>query len=116
MTEKTIFACKLFLPLNISVFFFFVKIASPPPLPHHLFENLVGGSIPPAENLTNTKIGSVCIYYHNSLPLKVIDIQLLNECINFEIRIRGNCAASFVYIDHLVKLKISLKHLLIILS
>ena len=29
------------------------------------------------------------IYYHNSLPLKVIDIQLLNECISFEIRIVG---------------------------
>ena len=42
-----------------------------------------------ADNPTNTKRGSVCIYYHNSLPLKVIDIQLLNECINFEIRIGG---------------------------
>ena len=28
---------------------------------------------------TNTKRDSVCIYYHNSLPLKVIDIQYLNE-------------------------------------
>ena len=41
------------------------------------------------DNPTNTKRGGVCIYYHNSLPLKVIDIQLLNECINFEIRIGG---------------------------
>ena len=41
------------------------------------------------DNHRNTKRGSVCIYYHNSLPLKVIDIQLLNECINFEIRIGG---------------------------
>ena len=29
------------------------------------------------------------VYYHNSLPLKVIDIQLLNEYINFEITIGG---------------------------
>ena len=37
-----------------------------------------------ADNPTYTKRGSVCIYYHNFLPLKVIDIQPLNECINFE--------------------------------
>ena len=42
-----------------------------------------------ADNRTNTKKGGVCIYYHNSLPFKVIDIQLLNECINFDIRIGG---------------------------
>ena len=42
-----------------------------------------------ADNPSNTKWGGVCIYYHNSLPLKVIDIQFLNECINFEIRIGG---------------------------
>ena len=42
-----------------------------------------------ADNPTNTKRGGVCIYYHNSLPLKVIDIQFLNECINFEIGIAG---------------------------
>ena len=72
MTEKNIFAYKLFLSLNISnfnFFFFFgggVKIAttplkkvtplfpSNPPIkvevlssPHPYFENLVGGSIPP---------------------------------------------------------------------
>ena len=42
-----------------------------------------------ADNPTNTKRGNVCIYYYNSLLLKVINIQLLNECINFEIRIGG---------------------------
>ena len=42
-----------------------------------------------ADNPTNIRRGRVYIYYHNSLPLKVIDIQLLNECINFEIRIGG---------------------------
>ena len=31
--------------------------------------------------------GGVCIYFENSLPLKVLDIQLLQECINFEIKI-----------------------------
>ena len=47
------------------------------------------------DNSTNTKRGSVCIYYHNSLPLKVIDIQFLNECINFKIRI-GEKLCSFL--------------------
>ena len=42
-----------------------------------------------AANPTNNKRGGVCIYYHNLLSLKVIDIQLLNECINFEIRVGG---------------------------
>ena len=50
---------------------------------------LPGYNLARADNLTNTKRGGVCIYYHNSLPLKVIDIQFLNECINFEIRIGG---------------------------
>ena len=50
---------------------------------------LSGYNLVRANDPTNTKRGGVCIYYHNSLPLKVIDIQLLNECINFEIRIGG---------------------------
>ena len=77
---------------------------------------LPGYNLVRADNPTNTKRGGVCIYYHNFLPLKVIDIQFINECINFEIRIGENCVAFFVYIDHQVKLEISLKYLLIILS
>ena len=50
---------------------------------------LPGYNLVCADNPTNTKRGGVCIYYHNSLPLKVIDIQLLNKCINSEIRIGG---------------------------
>ena len=41
------------------------------------------------DNSTNTKRGSACVYCHNSLPFKVIDIQFLNECINLEKRIGG---------------------------
>ena len=37
--------------------------------------------------LSNTKKGCVCICFKNSLPLKVLDIPLLQECISFEIRI-----------------------------
>ena len=50
----------------------------------NLEHNLVRG-----DNPNNTERGGVCIYYLNSLPLKVLDIQFLNECINFEIIIGG---------------------------
>ena len=77
-----------------------------------LSETYLDSSIPPdddnlelpeynlvrTDNPTNTKRGSVCIYYHNSLPLKVIDIQFLNEYINFEIRISGKLR-SFLCLD-----------------
>ena len=39
--------------------------------------------------LSNTKRGGVCIHYSNSLPLKILGIQYLQECINFEIIIGG---------------------------
>ena len=48
-----------------------------------------GYTLVSAGNPNNTKRGGVCIYYLNSLPLKVLDIQFLNECINFEINIGG---------------------------
>ena len=50
---------------------------------------LSGYNLVRADNLTSTKRGGVCIYHHKFLPLKVIDIQFLNECISFEIRIGG---------------------------
>ena len=40
-----------------------------------------------ADQPSNAKKGGVWIYFKNSLPLKVLDIQLLQECINFEIKI-----------------------------
>ena len=42
-----------------------------------------------ADHPSNTKRGGVCIYYRNSLPIKILNIQCLHECINFEIIIRG---------------------------
>ena len=44
------------------------------------------------------KKDGVCIYFKNSLPLKVLDIQLLQECINFEIKIADKiCNFIFLY-------------------
>ena len=37
------------------------------------------------DHLTNSKCGGVCIYYKDSLPLKITDIQYLQECINFHL-------------------------------
>ena len=37
----------------------------------------------------NSKRGGVCIYYKNYLPLRVISVNYLSECINFEIMIEN---------------------------
>ena len=50
---------------------------------------LPGYNLVRSDNPTNIKRGAACTYYHNSLPLKVINIQFLKECISFEIRIGG---------------------------
>ena len=41
-----------------------------------------------ADHPSNTKRGGVCIFYRNSLLLKIPDIQYLRECINFEKNVR----------------------------
>ena len=47
-----------------------------------------------ADHPSKTNQGGVCIYYRNSLPLKILNIQYLHECINFEIRIGGKLCRS----------------------
>ena len=42
-----------------------------------------------ADHPSENKRGGVCIYYKNTLPLKVLDIHILQECINFEIKIEN---------------------------
>ena len=42
-----------------------------------------------SDHPSNNKRGSVCIYYKNYLPLRVLSIQYLQECINFELNIGG---------------------------
>ena len=56
---------------------------------HMIIVQVAGYTLVCAGNRNNTKRGGVCIYYINSISLKVLDIQLLNECINFEINIDG---------------------------
>ena len=40
-----------------------------------------------ADNLSNRKRRGVCIFYKATLPLRVVNISNLNECINFEVSI-----------------------------
>ena len=46
-------------------------------------DNLYRGDHP-----LNIKRGGVCIYYKISLPLKIKNIHYLQECINFDIKIK----------------------------
>ena len=50
-----------------------------------------------ANHPSNAKKSGVCIYFKNSVPLKVLDIQLLQECINFEIKITDKIC-NFIYL------------------
>ena len=42
-----------------------------------------------SDHPSNNKRGNDCIYYKNFLPLRVLGIQYLQECINFELNIGG---------------------------
>ena len=48
-----------------------------------------------ADHPSNTKRGGVCIYYRNCLPLKLLNISYLNECITFVIKL-GDKISFFV--------------------
>ena len=38
-----------------------------------------------SDHPSNKKRGGICIYYKNFLPLKVSDVRLLEECIDFDL-------------------------------
>ena len=42
-----------------------------------------------SDHPSNNKQGGICIYYNHFLPLRILNVQYLQECINFEIKI-GN--------------------------
>ena len=51
-----------------------------------------------ANHPSNVKRGGICIYNKNLLPLKVTNIQYLQECINFEMKI-GDELCNFVALN-----------------
>ena len=56
--------------------------------------DVLGYNLFSADHASNTKLGGVCIYYQNYLPLKIICIHYLQEWINFEIMIGGKLCRS----------------------
>ena len=49
--------------------------------------NIPGYNLITADHLSNTKRGGVCIYFKESLTLRLYNVSYLNECICFEIMI-----------------------------
>ena len=58
-----------------------------------------GYNLTRADHPSKDKRGGICIYYENTLPLKVLDIHILHECINFEIKIE-NKLCNFIVLYH----------------
>ena len=50
-----------------------------------------------ADHLSNRQRGGVCIFYKATLPLRVLNISNLNECINFEFSI-ANKISRFIHL------------------
>lgn len=56
---------------------------------------IAGYNLVRCDHPSNNKRGGVCVYYKNFLPLRVINISFLQECINFEIKI-GDKVCHFI--------------------
>ena len=50
-----------------------------------------------ADHPSNNKRGGVCIFYRTTLPLRVLNISYLSECITFEIS-KGNQVCRFIHL------------------
>ena len=48
-----------------------------------------------SDHQSNTKRGGVCLYYKNNLPLRVVNICYLNECLTLELKV-GDKICNFV--------------------
>ena len=56
---------------------------------------IAGYNLIRSDHSSNKKRGGVCIFYKNSLPLRVLSIHYLQECINFELKI-GDKLCNFI--------------------
>ena len=60
----------------------------------------------------NIKRGGFCIFRKISIPIKIKNIHYLQECISFEIKIKGKLHISvFHYIAHIIHFKMILSQL-----
>ena len=57
-----------------------------------------GYSVVRSDHPSSNKRGGVCVYYKRFLPLQVLDIQYLHECINFKLKI-GDKLSNFVALN-----------------
>ena len=57
--------------------------------------DIPGYNLVRADHPAYDKRGGVCIYFRKSLPLGILDIHFLHECINFEMRI-GDKVCNFI--------------------
>ena len=82
-------------------------------------DNLVisGYNLIRSDHPSNTKRGGVCLYYKNYLPIRVLNISYLKECLNFELKISLRSLVPLLqFIGPQASLKTILKHSLIILK
>ena len=56
---------------------------------------IAGYNLIRSDHPSNKKRGGACIYYKNSLPLRVLSIHYLQECIDFELKI-GDKLCNFI--------------------
>ena len=56
---------------------------------------MMGYNIARVDHPSNTKRDGVCVYYKTSLPLKLLNMKYLQECINLELII-GDNLCSFI--------------------
>ena len=64
----------------------------------HLNSSWTYPAISRSDNPAHSKRRSVCMYYKNCLPLKVLDIRFLQESIAFDLQI-GDKLCSFIYLQ-----------------
>ena len=69
-----------------------------------------GYSLVRSNHPANNKREGVCVCYKKFLPLRVLDIQYLHECINFELKISDKICNILLFIDHLARHKTNLKN------
>ena len=77
-------------------------------------DNLVisGYNLIRSDHPSNTKRGGVCLYYKNYLPLRVLNISYLKECLNFELNIGDKSCNFIAFIGPQASLKTILKPLI----
>lgn len=59
-------------------------------------DDILGYNLVRADRKSNSKRGGAYIYFKNYLPLKIFDLQYLQECINFELMV-GKCIFISLY-------------------